>query len=170
MKIINNKYFPTFVVAFAIGIINIIPVLKNLVCFFILPLGIYISFIFSAKLNKTEFPIKYTEGVIFGIFVGLFTSLWSSFFEIVIIFFTRSHDMLNNIPYLELTIKQMNLDAFAAQTIELLKHFADEIRNTGFSFLFSLFLLFNYMFSYLLFGIIASLILTPIINKKYGKT
>ncbi|MHC1737501.1 MAG: hypothetical protein AB9882_05780 [Ignavibacteriaceae bacterium] len=167
---IKNKYFPTLVTGFAAAVLSSIPGLKGFAFFFLFPAAILIAVWLSQKIQNLRTRISAPEALLYGLFTGISLALFSTLFEIVSTYFTKSHEMITLLPQLELTLSQLNLGETAKQSIELLRGFGKEISASGFSLFFSLFLLFNNLFSNVVFGLIFGLVSMLIHNARISRS
>lgn len=154
---VKNKYFPTVVTGFAAAVLSVVPGLKGFAFFFLFPGAILLAVWLSQKILNQPGRISAAEAILFGLFTGISLALFSSLFELISTYFTKSHEMIALLPQLELSLAQLNLGELAKPSIDLLRSFGREIAATGFSPFFSLFIIFNNLFSNVLFGLIFGL-------------
>ena len=53
----------------------------------------------------------------------------------LITYFTKSNEFIQNLPQLELTMRQWNLGQMVDESLKLIKGVSKEIRKSGFSFI-----------------------------------
>jgi hypothetical protein len=163
----NNKYSPTVVCGFAAAVLTTIPELKTFGCCLLVPAASLVSLYIYLRLNRFQSPLLSIDAFKFGLLTGIFIAVFSTFFEILITYFTRTNEIISMLPQFELMLAKFNLGEAASQTVALLKLMAKEIQHSGFSVIFTFILFFNNLFSDIVFGIIGGFIGLSILNKKY---
>jgi hypothetical protein len=125
---------------------------------------------FSVMLYKRTDPdlIK-MEAVIavgFGFATGVIAAFFASCFDVLITFITRSNEFIGAIPQTESMLKEMNLGPVVDESLKLVRRIASEIRRTGFSPLYTVFIFITNIILFSIFGILGGLIGMLFVNKK----
>lgn len=163
----NKKYLPPLVCGFAASVLSTVPGIKNFSCCLIIPAASLFTLLLYTKTNFIDEKILLSKALWLGLFTGLFAAIFSTMFEMLITFFARTNDLIESLPEIELTIKQMNLGIVANDSLKLLKKVSSEINNTGFSSVYLIMILTNNLIVNSIFGMIGGLLGMSYINRKY---
>ncbi|MEE9432134.1 MAG: DUF4199 family protein [Melioribacteraceae bacterium] len=165
-----KKYFPVLVTGFAAGVLHIVPIFKSLTCCLIVPVAAYFAIVLYQKSNNNFEQIDLKKGATLGILTGVVAALFGSFFDIAITLVTKNNDILNSLNQLAETI---DVFPFPQETkdevLNLMQSVASSIKETGFSFLYSVSIFVNNLIVNPIFGLIGGLVGTKIINSRNSK-
>lgn len=165
-----KKYFPVLVTGFAAGVLHIVPVFKSLTCCLIVPVAAYFAIVLYQKSNNNFEQMELKKGAILGLLTGVVAALFGSFFDILITLITKNNDILNSFNQLTETI---DVFPFPQETkdevLRLMQSVATSIRETGFSFLYSISILVNNLIVNPIFGLIGGLVGVKMLNSKNSK-
>ncbi len=163
----NNKYISPLVVGFAAGILSIVPVLKSFGCCLIIPLAAFVALMLDQKANLNFSKLDIKKGVIFGLITGLVAALTATFFDSLITLLTKTNDLLVAYPKLIETLNSFPIDdTTKEEVLSLLGGVIENIKETGFSSLYFLSMLFNNIFANSVFGILGGIIGVQILNSR----
>lgn len=162
----KKKYLPTLICGFAAAVLTTIPGLKNISCCLIIPFAAGFSLYLHQKINGLVEKISTGTAIFYGFLTGLFAALFGTFFEVLITYITRSNEIVNALPEIESLMKSYGLENLTKASMELLYLMVNEIKEYGFSMLFTFFVLVNNLTINILFGILGSSIGMAILNKR----
>lgn len=162
-----KKYFPALVAGFGAGVLHIVPLTKGLTCCLVVPIAAVIAIMLEQKANGNLKIIELKRGVILGLLTGVFAALFGSFFDIMITFITKNNDII-------LAFNEMNdiLDTFPVpenvreEVINLMGSVVEAIKETGFSSIYAISIIFNNLIVDSIFGLIGGLAGTKILNSR----
>lgn len=101
-------------------------------------------------------------------FTGLFAALFTTSFEIIITLFTKQNDLIEAFGNLQGMINSFPIDdAIKQQVIDMMNDVVVDLRTKGFSFLYSITLLFNNLLVDIIFGVVGGVIGLQVTNAKY---
>jgi len=162
----NKKYLPALVCGFGAAVLTTIPGMENIACCLLAPVAAGASIFLYKKSQPDLLKIGTGTGVILGLLTAIFAALFSSCFEIIITYITRTSDLVTSIPQAESVVKDMNLGPAAKDSIDLLKRMVADIQLNGFSILYAFLITVTNLITYSIFGILGGVIATAILNKK----
>jgi hypothetical protein len=165
MKI--NRYSPALVCGFGVGVLTTIPGIKNFSCCLIVPAAAVLSLFFYLKINSFYSRLLTKDALLFGLFTGISAAMFSTFFDVLITFIFKSNEIVSSLPQIEVMLNDLNLGDMTKQTMAMIKQMTIEIQATGFSTLYTIFLLLNNLIGDIIFGIIGGFAGMAILNKKY---
>jgi predicted PurR-regulated permease PerM len=165
-----RKYNSTLVAGFGAAVLSIVPILKNFSFILIVPLAAVISLYLDKNVNKNYNKIKISKAILFGFMTGLFATLFFVTFDLFITFLTKTNDFVQTLPEAQKTIKEMKLGKYVEESIELMLQMADEIREKGFSLLYTALMFLSNFITNSIFGIIGGLLGMISINRKIQET
>jgi hypothetical protein len=84
----------------------------------------------------------------------------------LITYFTRTNDLINDLPQIELTMRQWNLGPMVDESLKLIKSVAKEIEKNGFSFIYLLMILASGLITNSIFGMIGGALGMSLANRK----
>jgi hypothetical protein len=162
-----KKYLPALVAGFGAGVLHIVPLTKGLTCCLVVPIAAVIAIMLEQKANGNLKVIELKRGVILGLLTGVFAALFGSFFDILITFITKNNDII-------LAFNEMNdiLDTFPVpeyvreEVISLMGSVVESIKETGFSSIYAISVIFNNLIVDSIFGLIGGLAGTKILNSR----
>jgi len=162
----QTKILPALVCGFGAAVITTFPGLKGPVtCCLFVPLAAVLSLIVHQKMNQAEAPFKTGTAIFFGFFTGLFIALFSTFFDTIITLITHTNEFVESLPQTESMMKELNFGQIYKEVVGVLKSMANEIRNTGFSFMYTLIMFFSNIVIDSVSGIIGGLLGLLIVNR-----
>ena len=162
-----KKYFPVLVTGFAAGVLHIVPYVKGLTCCLVVPVAAYFAIVLYQKSNNNFGQIDLKKGATLGLLTGIVAALFGSFFDIIITFITKNNDILNSFNELTQTMEMLPLPQETKdEVLNLLQSVATSIRETGFSFIYSISIFVNNFVVNSVFGLIGGLVGTKILNSK----
>lgn len=163
----DKNISPSVVLGFAVGVLLIIPGLKSFGCCLILPLGAAAAVYLNSRFEDFSNRIANKKAIGIGLATGFFAAVFNTTFDILITFLTRTNDIIEVLPQVELMLSGFSLGDVKEETMNMLRNMEREIRNTGFSFFYSFFLLVNNLIVNLIFGILGGLFGASLVNKKF---
>ncbi|WKZ68420.1 MAG: hypothetical protein QY331_10695 [Melioribacteraceae bacterium] len=163
-----KKYLPSLVAGFGAGVLSVVPVLKSFACCLIVPAAAYLSIVLYQRANNLDERIETGKAIFLGLFTGLFAALFTTSFEIIITLFTKQNDLIEAFGNLQGMINSFPIDdAIKQQVIDMMNDVVVDLRTKGFSFLYSITLLFNNLLVDIIFGIVGGVIGLQVTNAKY---
>jgi hypothetical protein len=162
----EKQYISPFVCGFAAAVLSIIPGLKPVACCFIIPAAAFFSLYLDQKINRTREVITSRRAITVGLLTGLFAALFSTSFDMLLTLITHTNEFVETLPDTEALMKNYNLGPILEETIKALKVMASDIKNSGFSFLYLIAMLFSNLFTNTIFGLIGGLLGMNYLNKR----
>ncbi len=162
----NTKYYPSLISGFGAAVILTIPGTKNFACCLLIPIASALSIYLFRKSTNSNDRLSTSIGLLLGFLTGLFAALFSSGFDVLLTYLTKSNELVQNFPEVEAIINKMNLGKSAEQAINLIKGMTNDIQQNGFSFLFAIMILVSNLISYTIFGLVGGGVATAIINNR----
>ncbi len=165
----SKIYISPLVCGFAAAVISIVPGLKPVACCLIVPAASFFSLYLDQKINKINKPITSRQAITFGLLTGLFAALFATSFDVLLTLITRTNEFVETFPETEKLIRNYNLGLLAEETIKALRSMLNDIKNSGFSILYLLAMLFSNLFTNTIFGLIGGLLGMNYLNKRRFK-
>lgn len=162
----NKIYLPALVCGFAAAVLTTIPGLESIACCLLVPAASLIAVRLYKKSNSGLTKLNTGTGALLGLFTGIIAAIFASVFEIILTYLTRTNDLVTGFPQAESVIRDLNIGEAAKESMQLLKKMIVDIRNTGFSALYTIIITFTNLLTYSIFGILGGIIGTALINKK----
>ncbi len=162
----GKAYLPPLVAGFGAAVLTTVPGVREFGCCLIVPLAVFTALLLYRKTLNRDTNISVNTGLFLGFLTGLFAALFSTFFDIIITFFTHSNDFVRTLPQTQEVLDSFNLGEAAKQTIVLMKGMADQIISTGFSLLYTIFILMSNLIVDSVFGLIGGLLGRIIVNRR----
>ena len=163
-----KKYLSAFVVGFGAGVMQVVPVAKSFACCIIIPLAAYFALMLDQKANKsinTIMPVS--RAVIIGLLTGVYAAFFGSFFDVFITFITKNNDIIAVFPEFQKMLTNFPItEELRNEILNLYSSVIDQIKNTGFSFLYALSILINNLIINAIFGLIGGVVGVQIINSR----
>ena len=163
---IYKKYLPTLVCGFAAAVLSTVPGIKNLSCCLLVPGAAAISILLDKKINPSNDKILLGKSLGFGFLTGLFATIFIVMFEMLLTYITKTNELVQNLPEIELTIRQWNLGAMVDESLKLIKSTAREIEKSGFSLIYLLMMLSSNFITNSIFGMVGGALGMSLTNKK----
>lgn len=162
----SKKYISPLVCGFGAAVLSIVPGFKAFACCLIVPLAAFFSLWLDRRINKISDNISLRQAVTFGLLTGLFSALFITAFDILMTFLTHSNDFATTLPQTEALLRDYNLGPLLDKSIGILKKMAEDIKNNGFSALYSFTMLVSNLIINTVFGLIGGLLGMSYINKR----
>jgi uncharacterized membrane protein len=162
----RNKLLPSLVCGFGAAVLTTVPGVKNFACCLIVPVAAIISINLDHKINRSEFPIKAGQAILFGVLTGIFAALFSTFFDLLTTYLTHTNDFIEALPQTEDYIRQYKLETLLSQTMIIFKQMSNDITSYGFSFFYAFAMLMSNLFVDVIFGMIGGLVGMSFFNKR----
>ncbi|MCL5031259.1 MAG: hypothetical protein M1480_19830 [Bacteroidetes bacterium] len=162
----QKKLLPPLVCGFGAAVLTTVPGIKNIACCLIVPLAAVLSLYLDHKINRTDLPINAKSAIWFGIITGLFATLFSTFFDLLMTYIVHSNDFVQALPQTEMIIRHYKLNAILDQTMTLLKQMSYDITTYGFSTFYAFGILFSNLVINTIFGLLGGLLGMTFINKR----
>lgn len=138
----TKKYLPTLVCGFGAAVLATIPGIKNFSCCLLVPGAAVFAILLDKKITNSKEKVNIGKGIGYGFLTGLAATLFITLFEMLVTYFTRTNEFVENLPQSEIIIRQWNLGPIFNDSLKLLRGITKEIEKSGFSFLY-LFLIFS---------------------------
>ncbi len=165
----SKQYISPLVCGFAAAVLSIIPGLKPITCCLIIPVAAFFSLYLDQKINRSNEAITSRQAITFGLLTGLFAALFSTFFDTFLTLITHTNEFVETLPDTEALMRSYNLGPIMEETIKILKVMAADIKNSGFSVLYLIAMLFSNLFTNTVFGLIGGLLGMNYLNKRGNK-
>ncbi|MBU2491406.1 MAG: hypothetical protein KJ571_02200 [Bacteroidetes bacterium] len=167
-----KKYLSSFVVGFGAGVLQVVPVAKSFACCIIIPLAAYFALMLDQKANKNiNVIMPVSRALIIGLLTGIYAALFGSFFDILITFITKNNDIIAVFPEFQKMITNFPIsEGLQKEVLNLYSSVIDQIKDVGFSALYTLSILFNNLIINLIFGLIGGVVGVQIINSRIKKS
>ncbi len=162
----KKRVLPALVCGFGASVLNTIPGIKNLGCCLIVPLAVMLAMFLDYRINRSRLPLDLKTALIFGILTGLFVTLFSTFFEVLITFITRTNDFVEALPQTEMLIRHYKLGVLFDQTMSVMHQMVDEIKANGFSLLYTAGIFTSNLVINSVFGLLGGIIGMAYLNKR----
>lgn len=162
----SNKYLPFLVCGFGAAVLTTVPFIKSFTCCLIVPAAAFGALYLNLKVNNISAPIEMKKAVLYGFLTGLIAALFSSAFEILITYITRTNDFVESLPQTESLMRSLDMGSLLDQTMILLNQMSKEILTNGFSLLYVFAITFSNIIIDSIFGIIGGVIGMSVINKR----
>jgi len=161
-----NKYLPSIVAGFGAAVLSTIPGIKSLNFFLIVPAAAFLSLYLSSKSTGDHSPIKLNKALSYGLITALVAALFSSLFDILITFITRSNDLVVGLEHTEEMIRELKLGALMDASMEIMRTMVKEIEATGFSALYAVMITISNFFIFSIFGMLGGLLGMAVLNRR----
>jgi len=165
----SKQYISPLVCGFAAAVLSIVPGLTPIACCLIVPVAAFFSLYLDQKINRSNEAITSRQAITFGLLTGLFAALFATCFDVILTLITRTNDFVETLPDTEALMRDYNLGPLVEETIKALKMMANDIKNSGFSVLYLIAMLFSNLFTNTIFGLIGGLLGMNYLNKKWNK-
>lgn len=162
-----KKYISPVVCGFAAGVLQVVPLIKSFSCCLILPAAAFFALLLDQKATKSTERIQMSKALLFGLYTGLVAAFFGTIFEIMITFITRQNDIIIAFPEMQRMVEGFPLSPeIKNEVMSIFQTVRKELMDTGFSWIYTISILFNNFFINSIFGIIGGLIGAQIINSK----
>jgi Na+-driven multidrug efflux pump len=161
----NNYFLPSLITGFGVGVLSFVPGIKNLGCCFLLPVAAFFAVYLYRKSTNTDF-IEFKSAFVIGLLTGLIAAVFSTAFEIILTLITRTNDFVESLPQAEVALQNWELGGIFDNTFELMRRMGREIRETGFSFLYTVFLFISNIVINPIFAFLGAIVARAYFNRK----
>jgi hypothetical protein len=162
----SSKYLPSLVCGFAAAVLMVVPGVKSFGCCLVLPAASAFTLILNKKINKSTESISTQDAISFGIFTGLFSAIFLTFFDLLITYFAKTNDLVESIPYTESMLKDLKLGPIAENALSMIRKMAKDISQYGFSAIYSFMILLTNLVINTIFGMLGGILTMMYFNKK----
>ncbi len=166
----NKVYLPPLVAGFGAAVLTTVPGVREFGCCLIVPLAVFTALLLYRKTLNQDTNVTVKTSLLIGFLTGLFAALFSTFFDVIITLFTRSNDFVETLPQTRQVLESFKLGEAAKQTIDLMEGMAKQITSTGFSLLYTLFILISNLIVDSIFGLLGGIIGRMIVNRRTPPT
>jgi len=163
----NFKYISPLVCGFGAAVLSIVPGLKEISCCIIVPLTAVLSLYLDQKMRHVTEKVDSRNAVTFGLLTGVFAAIFLTFFDTILTLFTRTNDFVRALPATEALIRDYNLGNMMEETMKILRKIAADIKETGFSLLYTFMMLISNLITDTVFGLLGGLIGMNYLNRKH---
>ncbi len=162
----SKSYLPSLVAGFGAAVLTTVPGVKEFGCCLIVPLATLTAMLLYKKTLSGENNISINTALLIGFLTGLFAALFSTFFDVVVTLFTRTNDFVETLPQTKEVLDSFNFGDAAKQTMDLMNGMARQITSTGFSLLYTIFILISNLIVDSIFGLLGGLLGRIIVNRR----
>ena len=164
-----KKYLPTLVFGFGAAVLATVPGIKNFSCCLLVPGAAVFAVLLDKKITHTNDKINIGKGVLFGFLTGVVATLFITLFEMLITYFTKTNDFVQNLPQSEIIMRQWNFGPMIDESFKMIKGMTKEIEKTGFSFLYLILIFFSNFIINSIFGMIGGILGVNLANRNLTK-
>lgn len=165
-----KKYLPALVAGFGAGVLHVVPVAKALTCCLVIPIAAVIAIILEQKSTNHTGEFELSRGAILGLLTGVIAALFGTFFDTLITFVTKNNEIIFAFNQISDAVGAIPIDAETKEeAMKLMEMVGDQIKNYGFSPLYTISILFNNLLVDSIFGLIGGLVGTKILNSRNGE-
>ncbi len=165
----RNKYFPTLIFGFGAAVLSNVPGLNTFSCCIIIPAAVYMALYVDQRLNHFGYKVIGSNAFAFGILTGVFAALFTSGIDAFITFITKSNPIVYAVPQMREMVGELNLGPVGEASLELIEQMSVEIKQNGFSAIYSSLILITNLIYFSVFGIIGGFVAMAIVNNRYHK-
>lgn len=166
-----KKYLSAFVCGFGAGVLQIVPVAKSFSCCLIIPAAAFLAILLERKSKNETGTIELKNGILIGTITGLYAALFGSFFDLLVTFITKSNDLVAALPEFQKLITNFPVSDFIKEEVSnMLYKVYDQIRETGFSWLYTFSVVINNFFINTIFGLLGGLFGSQFINSRIKRS
>ena len=162
----SKTYLPSLVTGFGAAVLTTVPGVREFGCCLIVPIGVLTALLLYKKSLNQDTIISVNTGLLIGFLTGLFAALFSTFFDVIITLFTRTNDFVETLPQTTEVLESFKFGEAAKQTIDLMNGMAQQITSTGFSLLYTMFILISNLIVDSVFGLLGGLLGRIIVNRR----
>ncbi len=162
----SKAYLPSLVTGFGAAVLTTVPGVREFGCCLIVPLAVLTAMLLYKKTLNGDTNISVKTGLLIGFLTGLIAALFSTFFDVIITLFTRTNDFVETLPQTKEVLESFKFGEAAKQTIDLMNGMAQQITSTGFSLLYTIFILISNLIVDSIFGLIGGLLGRIIVNRR----
>jgi len=135
-----------------------------------MPLAAYLSIVLDRKSTGETGRMDMKRGVILGLLTGIYAASFGTSLDILITFITKNNEIVAAYPQLQKLINDFPItEALKQEVLMMLSSLLDQIKNSGFSLIYTLTILFSNFIIDPIFGMIGGMIGVQIVNSKISK-
>jgi hypothetical protein len=165
-----KKYLSAFVCGFGAGVLHIVPVAKSFTCCLIMPMAAYLSIILDRKSSGDSGKMDMRRGAMLGFLTGIYAAAFGTSLDILITFITKNNEIVAAYPELNRLLYDFPIsEAMKQEVLAMLSSLINEIKTTGFSFLYSITILISNFIIDPVFGILGGMIGVQVVNSKISR-
>ncbi len=162
-----NKNPSAFVVGFGAGVLLAVPFVKSFSCCLILPVAGFLVLTLDQKARGDYSQLTINKVARLSITTGLWAALFGTFFDLLITFITHTNDVINAYGELQSFVSTLPLEEAVRQQVSaLLEQVISQIRENGFSWLYSFSTLVNNLITDTIFAFIGGAVGMKILNSR----
>jgi len=162
----NKMYLPPLVAGFAAAVLTTVPGVREFGCCLIVPLAVFTALLLYRKTLNGDTNISVKTSLMLGFLTGIFAALFSTFFDVIITLFTHSNDFIRTLPQTTQVLDSLNLGEAAKETLNLMNSMSDQITTSGFSLLYTIFILLSNVIVDSIFGLAGGILGRIIVNRR----
>lgn len=162
----SKTYLSSLVTGFGAAVLTTVPGVREFGCCLIVPIAVLTALLLYKKSLNEDTIITVNTGLLIGFLTGLFAALFSTFFDVIITLFTRTNDFVATLPQTTEVLESFKFGEAAKQTIDLMNGMAQQITSTGFSLLYTMFILISNLIVDSVFGLLGGLLGRIILNRR----
>ena len=102
----------------------------------------------------------------FGLLTGLIAAFFTTFFDLLITYITHSNDFVTALPQSKELLNDLNLGHLMGTYLELMDSIVKDIRETGFSALYTVMISLSNFIVLTIFGMLGGLLGMSVLNKR----
>ncbi len=162
-----KKYISAFVAGFGAGVLQVVPIAKSFACCLIIPAAAFIALSLDQKASKNYEPISFSKAATFGLLTGLWAALFGTVFDIFITLITKNNDIIAAFGQIQSMLGNFPVSEGLKQEVStMLNLVVEQIKSTGFSFLYTFSVLINNLVVDVIFGFVGGVIGMQILNAR----
>ncbi len=142
------------------------PGIKNFSCCLLVPGAAVFSIFLDKKVTHSTEKINLGKALGFGFLTGVTATIFITLFEMLVTYFTKTNDFIQNLPQSELIMREWNLGPLVDESLKLIKSMSKEIQKSGFSFLYLIIIFFSNFLTNSIFGMIGGALGMRLVNRK----
>jgi hypothetical protein len=162
----SKYYLPSLVTGFGAAVLTTVPGVKEFGCCLIVPLAVFTALLLYRKTLNGDKNLTVKTSLLIGLYTGIFAALFATLFDIIITLFTHSNDFVQSLPQTVQILDELKLGEAARQTINLMNGMANQITATGFSLLYTVFILLSNLIIDSIFGLLGGMLGRIIVNRR----
>jgi Na+-driven multidrug efflux pump len=164
----KNYFLPSLLGGFVAGVLFFVPGIRNLGCCFLLPAAGFFAIYLFKRSSNTNY-IEFRDAVITGLLTGLIAAVFSTIFETLLTYLARTNDFVETLPQAEESLRDIGLGTLFDYTFDLMRAMAQEIRETGFSMMYTGFLFISNIIVNPIFSFLGAILARAFFNRQAEK-
>ncbi len=162
----SKAYLSSLVTGFGAAVLTTVPGVREFGCCLIVPLSVFTALLLYRKALNSNVNLTIKTSLLIGLFTGIVAAIFTTFFDLIITFFTHSNDFVQTLPQTKEIIDNLKLGETAKQTLNLMNGMSDQIVSTGFSLLYTIFILISNLIVDSVFGLLGGVLGRMIVNRR----